>query len=222
MTVHPNIAKHDLALRILLSRVTVVPVLTIEPGTDAVGLARALVAGGLDVLEVTLRTPEALAAIREIAAAVPEAIVGAGTILDPEQGAAAIRAGARFLVSPGITPRLAAAAHVWSVPFLPGVATASEAMALRDLGMTTLTFFPAEQAGGAAAMKALDAPLGDLMFCPTGGIDAAKAPAYLALPNVLAVGGSWVAPAGAVKGGDWAAVTALATAAGGIKRSPSG
>lgn len=197
-------------LEALLRRVRVVPVLTIERIEDAVPLARALVAGGLNVLEITLRTACALAAIRDMVRQVPGAIIGAGTVLTPEQGAAAMAHGARFIVSPGMTPRLIEAAGTWPVPFLPGVATASEAMALADMGYRVLKFFPAEPAGGTAALKALGAPLGNLVFCPTGGIDAAKAPGYLALANVAAVGGSWVAPASLVAAGDWSAITALA------------
>ena len=193
-----------------LRKVGVVPVLTIDRLEQAVPLARALVEGGLNVLEITLRTGVALEAIREMVRGVPGAIIGAGTVLTPEQGASAMAHGARFLVSPGMTPRLIEAAEAWPVPFLPGVATASEAMALADMGYRVLKFFPAEPAGGTAALKAIGAPLSDLVFCPTGGIDAAKAPAYLALANVAAVGGSWVAPAKAVAAGDLAAITALA------------
>ena len=196
-----------------LARVRVVPVLTIEDGDDAAGLARALVAGGLDVLEITLRTPAALAALSEIARAVPQALVGAGTVLTPEQGEHAIRQGARFIVSPGMTPRLVAAAQDWTVPYLPGAVTASEAMSLADLGYKLLKFFPAEPAGSIAALKALAAPLPAIRFCPTGGIDAAKSCSYLALPNVVAVGGSWVAPRNLVAARDWPAITALARAA---------
>lgn len=209
--------QHTATLQDILRRVAVVPVLTIAADTDAVGLAKALAAGGLNVLEITLRTSEAMTAIRAIVNAVPTAVVGAGTILDADQGMKAIHSGAKFLVSPGITPSLAQAAERWPVPFLPGVATASEAMALRDLGYRTLKFFPAEAAGGVAALKGLGAPLADLMFCPTGGIDAAKAPSYLALPNVIAVGGSWVAPATAVAAKDWAAITTLAAAAANLR-----
>ncbi len=201
----------------VLQRVALVPVLTIGEGDDAVGLARALTEGGLHVLEITLRTKVALGAIAAIAKEVPEALVGAGTVLDPEQGNEAIRAGARFLVSPGMTPRLLEAAERWPVGFLPGAATASEAMALSDLGYQVLKFFPAEPAGGVAALKALAAPLPHLRFCPTGGIDAAKAPSYLALPNVVCVGGSWVSPAGAVAAQDWQTVARLAREAAGLK-----
>jgi len=203
-------SKLNHGLAATLRNVGVVPVLTIDRVDQAVPLARALVEGGLNVLEITLRTGVALEAIGEMVRAVAGAVIGAGTVLTPEQGAAAMAHGARFLVSPGMTPRLIEAASAWPVPFLPGVATASEAMALADMGYRVLKFFPAEPAGGTAALKAIGAPLADLVFCPTGGIDAAKAPAYLALPNVVAVGGSWVAPAKAVAGGDWTAITALA------------
>jgi 2-dehydro-3-deoxyphosphogluconate aldolase/(4S)-4-hydroxy-2-oxoglutarate aldolase len=191
----------------------VVPVLTIAETTDAVALARALAEGGLTVLEVTLRTTAALQAIRDIAAAVPDAVVGAGTIRTPEDAEAAIAAGAHFLVSPGITPRIMEAAQRWRVPFLPGVATASEAMALADFGYAFLKFFPAEQSGGIAALKAWAPPLYDIRFCPTGGINAANAADYLALPNVVCVGGSWVAPANMVAEKDWSGITKLAETA---------
>ncbi len=199
---------HDLGG--VLRRVGVVPVLTIDKLEHAVPLARALVAGGLNVLEITLRTGAAIEAIREMVRNVPGAIIGAGTVLSPEQAAAAMSQGARFLVSPGMTPRLIDAANAWPIAFLPGVATASEAMSLADMGYRVLKFFPAEPAGGTAALKAIGAPLSDLMFCPTGGISSANAATYLALPNVAAVGGSWVAPAKAVAAGDWSAITALA------------
>ncbi|MBS0242346.1 MAG: bifunctional 4-hydroxy-2-oxoglutarate aldolase/2-dehydro-3-deoxy-phosphogluconate aldolase, partial [Proteobacteria bacterium] len=191
------------ALADTLYRAAVVPVLTIETAADGVEMARALAKGGLDLIEVTLRTDAALEAIRRIRAEVPAARVGAGTVLTPEQGQQAIAAGARFIVSPGMTPRLVEAAHSWQVPFLPGAVTASEAMALSDLGYSCLKFFPAEAAGGASALKALSAPLAGISFCPTGGIDEKNASDYLALPNVVAVGGSWVAPKKAVAEGEW-------------------
>lgn len=206
-------SKLNAALGDVLRRLAVVPVLTIDSIASAVPLARALLAGGIEVVEVTLRTPVALEAMRRIRTEVPAMLVGAGTVLDPEQGADAIAAGARFIVSPGMTPRLIEAAQAWSVPFLPGAVTASEAMALSDLGLKVLKFFPAEPAGGIAALKALAAPLQGISFCPTGGIDAAKAGAYLALPNVVAVGGSWMVPATAVAAGDWATIEGLARAA---------
>lgn len=210
-------AKLNPALGEVLRRVGVVPVLTIDRADHVVALARALAAGGLGVLEVTLRTPAALEAVRRVAAEVSEVIIGVGTVLTPEQGQAAIAAGARFLVSPGMTPRLLDAAQGWSVPFLPGAATASEAMALHDLGYRVVKFFPAEPAGGVAALKALAGPLRDVHFCPTGGIDQSNAPDYLALPNVACVGGSWVAPAKVVAALDWSGITALARAAAGLR-----
>jgi 2-dehydro-3-deoxyphosphogluconate aldolase/(4S)-4-hydroxy-2-oxoglutarate aldolase len=205
-TLNPTLAE-------TLRRVPLVPVVTIERAEVAVPLARALVAGGLNVIEITLRTPAAVAALGAIAEAVPDAIVGAGTVLSPAQAQEAMRAGARFLVSPGMTPRLIEAAQGWRIPFLPGAATASEAMALHDLGYRVLKFFPAEPAGGVAALKALAAPLRNIQFCPTGGIDASSAPSYLSLANVVCVGGSWVVPAKAVAEGDWAAITKLAAEA---------
>jgi 2-dehydro-3-deoxyphosphogluconate aldolase/(4S)-4-hydroxy-2-oxoglutarate aldolase len=207
------------ALADTLGRVGVVPVLTIESAEAGVAVARALARGGLDVIEVTLRTPAAIEAIRRIRAEVPLARVGAGTVLTPEQADAAIEAGARFIVSPGMTPRLVAAAEGWAVPFLPGAVTASEALALADLGYRCQKFFPAEAAGGVAMLKALAAPLSGLSFCPTGGIDAGNARDYLALANVVAVGGSWVAPAALARAGDWERITALASVAASLRRS---
>jgi 2-dehydro-3-deoxyphosphogluconate aldolase/(4S)-4-hydroxy-2-oxoglutarate aldolase len=197
----------------VLRRARVVPVLTVEDAAAGVDIARALVAGGLDVIEVTLRTPAALRTIAAMANAVPSALIGAGTVLTPEQGRDAIGAGARLLVSPGMTPRLLEAAESWGQPYLPGAATASEAMALADLGYRALKFFPAEPAGGVGYLRALAAPLPEVAFCPTGGIGAANGAAYLALPNVLCVGGSWVVPEAAVAARDWAAITRLAKAA---------
>jgi 2-dehydro-3-deoxyphosphogluconate aldolase/(4S)-4-hydroxy-2-oxoglutarate aldolase len=202
-----------------LRRVPVVPVLTIDDAKLAVPLAQALMAGGLRILEVTLRTEAALEGIRRIVQEVPGVVVGAGTVRTPDQGHSAISAGARFLVSPGMTPRLVQSADGWSVPFLPGAATPSEAMALADLGYRALKFFPAEPLGGVATLKALAAPLPDVVFCPTGGIGPETARDYLALPNVVAVGGSWVAPAAAIAKEDWDTITRLAreAAALGIK-----
>jgi 2-dehydro-3-deoxyphosphogluconate aldolase/(4S)-4-hydroxy-2-oxoglutarate aldolase len=194
----------------LARRIGVIPVVTIERAADAVPLARALVAGGLPIIEVTLRTQAAVAAIRAIAAEVPEAHVGAGTVIDADQGVTAVAAGARFVVSPGSTERLLDAAADWGVPYLPGVATASEAMRLAERGVRFLKLFPAEAVGGVALLKALAAPLPNILFCPTGGIDQAKAAAYRALPNVVCVGGSWMTPAGAVQVGDWKKITSLA------------
>ncbi len=206
-------AKLNAAFAAALRRLRIVPVLTIASAAEGVAIARALCAGGLDAIEVTLRTPSALDALRAIRAEIPEARVGAGTVLTPEQGRDAILAGAQFIVSPGMTPRLIEAAESWPVPFLPGAVTASEAMALADLGYRVLKFFPAEASGGAAALKALAAPLADIAFCPTGGIDGSNVADYLALPNVSAVGGSWVAPAKLVAARDWDGITALARSA---------
>jgi 2-dehydro-3-deoxyphosphogluconate aldolase / (4S)-4-hydroxy-2-oxoglutarate aldolase len=183
----------------------VIPVLVVEYANQAQPLAEALVAGGLKVLEVTLRTPAALDAIREMKQ-VPGAIVGAGTVIDPETLEQALEAGAEFIVSPGLTDRLARVAIGKQVPFLPGVATASEIMRGLDLGLSHFKFFPASTAGGVKALQALSAPLAAAQFCPTGGISAETAPDWLALPNVLCVGGSWMVPRGA----DMAQVEALA------------
>ncbi len=209
--------KLNAQLAATLATVTVIPVLTIDDPAHAVALGRALVAGGLRILEVTLRTPAAMAAMSAMARDIPDAIVGAGTVLTPEQGAAAITSGAQFLVSPGITPSLMQATQQWNKPLLPGVATASEAMALADLGYRMLKFFPAEPAGGVAYLKALSQPLSDIKFCPTGGVSAANAKSYLACPNVVCVGGSWVAPGDAVAAGDWSRITALAKAASALR-----
>jgi 2-dehydro-3-deoxyphosphogluconate aldolase/(4S)-4-hydroxy-2-oxoglutarate aldolase len=196
----------------------VIPVLTFESRETAVPLARALVKGGLPVLEVTLRTEAALDALRAIVAEVPEAIVGAGTVLNPTQLEQVQRAGARFAVSPGCTPSLAAAARSAGLPFLPGIQTVSEAMALADQGFQLLKFFPADAAGGVTWLKAVGAPLAGLSFCPTGGITADTAPSYLALANVACVGGSWVAPRDAIATGDWQSVERLAATASTLKR----
>ena len=201
----------------ILQRAPVVPVLILDDPASAVALGRALVAGGLPVLEVTLRTPAALACMTAMAS-IPGAIVGAGTVLDEDQLRAAINGGAQFLVSPGGSPKLLDAAARSSVPLLPGIATAGEAMTLMERGYRRLKFFPAEQAGGADYVKALASPLQALKFCPTGGITLAKAPAYLQLPNVICVGGSWVAPADAIKVGDWARIETLAREAAGLAR----
>jgi 2-dehydro-3-deoxyphosphogluconate aldolase/(4S)-4-hydroxy-2-oxoglutarate aldolase len=197
----------------------VIPVLTIERAADAVPLASALVAGGLPVLEVTLRTQAAIAAIESIARAVPDAIVGAGTVTRRDDIARATTAGARFLVSPGTPRDLAAALAESGLPALPGCATATEAMELTAQGFSVVKFFPAQASGGIAWLKSVAAPLPHLRFCPTGGIDAANAAAYLALPNVPAVGGSWVAPPDLIRSGDFAAITALARQAAALKRT---
>lgn len=199
--------------RPLLALAPVIPVLTIKDVRQAVPLARALVAGGLPVIEVTLRTPQALDAIREIAREVPEALVGAGTITRMEDIQVATAAGARFLVSPGTPSALADALATVPIPVLPGCATVTEAMALAARGFAALKFFPAEPSGGAAFLRSLSGPLPGLVFCPTGGIDAAKAPSYLALANVGAVGGSWIVPDDALAAGDFDRITVLARAA---------
>ena len=209
----------DEALKAILMAAPVVPVLTVEDKKTAVPMARALVAGGLTALEITLRTPAALECIRAIGAEVEGAQVGAGTVLTSIQLRDAVRAGAKFLVSPGATPGLVQAAAETPVPFLPGVATAGEALALLEKGLKMLKFFPAEPAGGVAYLKALAAPLHDIRFCPTGGITLKNAPAYLALANVICVGGSWVAPAETLAAGDWATVTRLAKEAASLARS---
>lgn len=212
---------HTSATFDLMRRAPVIPVLTIDDVANGLALAKALVAGGLHVLEITLRTPNAMAAIREIANALPGAIVGAGTIVEPAQIEAAVRNGALFLVSPGMTPRLLPAACGSPVPLLPGAATASEAMHLMDNGFFAQKFFPAEAAGGVRMLSSLSGPLGDLRFCPTGGIDAAKAPSYLALKNVLCVGGSWMAPPDALRAGDYVRIEALAREAAALARRPA-
>jgi len=208
---------HDDVLSIM-TLAPVIPVLTVRDAEDGVAQAKALVAGGLFAIEVTLRTASALSAIAAIAAQVPGATVGAGTITHPSQIEAALAAGARFLVSPGASPKLAAAAASAPVPFLPGVATASEALTLMELGFRAMKLFPAEAVGGVKLLSSLAAPLPDLKFCPTGGIDLAKAPAYLALPNVVCIGGSWMLPKAALAAGDYATVEALSREAAALKR----
>lgn len=195
----------------------VIPVLAIERPGDAVPLARALVAGGLPAIEVTLRTAAALDAIRLIRDEVADAVVGAGTVLNARQFEAARDAGAGFIVSPGTTQELLDIARLSDTPFLPGAMTPSEIMALIEEGYPVLKFFPAEAAGGHAALSALAGPLPAARFCPTGGITRASAPAYLALGNVLCVGGSWVAPADLVRAGAWQRITELAREAAGLR-----
>lgn len=212
-----NPAAHQTEILATMRLAPVIPVLTVRDAEDGVAQARALVAGGLFAIEVTLRTAGALAAIAAIRKAVPGAVVGAGTVLTPEHIAQACEAGARFLVSPGASPRLAQAAAAAPVPFLPGVATASEAMTLMELGFHALKLFPAEAAGGAKLLASLAGPLPDLRFCPTGGIDLAKAPSYLALPNVLCVGGSWMLPKAALGAGDYGTVERLAREAAALR-----
>jgi 2-dehydro-3-deoxyphosphogluconate aldolase/(4S)-4-hydroxy-2-oxoglutarate aldolase len=197
----------------VLAAAPVMAVVTIERAADAVPLAQALMAGGLPLIEVTLRTAAALEAVRAIRAAVPAMRVGVGTVLSAGDLNAAIAAGASFAVSPGATASLLKAAAEGPIPFLPGTATASEVMAGLELGFTRFKFFPAEQVGGAAALKSLAGPLARVRFCPTGGITPALAPTYLSLPNVACVGGSWVAPNDLIATGNWAEITARAAAA---------
>ncbi|MCF3134197.1 bifunctional 4-hydroxy-2-oxoglutarate aldolase/2-dehydro-3-deoxy-phosphogluconate aldolase [Streptomyces olivochromogenes] len=201
----------------LLDLAPVVPVVVVEDAAHAVPLARALVAGGLPAVEVTLRTPAALDAIRAIAAEVPDAMVGAGTVITPAQVAACVAAGARFLVSPGWTDGLLDAMRASGVPFLPGVSTTTEVVALLERGVREMKFFPAQAAGGTAYLRSLAGPLPQARFCPTGGIGPGTAPEYLALPNVGCVGGSWMVPAGAVAARDWARVETLAREAAGLR-----
>lgn len=201
----------------LLAKCPVVPVLTIDDPKKAVPLAEALLAGGLAAIEVTLRTGAAIEAVRLIAQNVPGTIVGVGTVTKPSDIDAAIKAGAKYLVSPGTPAELGRALAQANVPSIPGCATASEAMTLADLGFKTLKFFPAESSGGIGWLKSVAGPLPDLRFCPTGGIDGKNAAAYLALPNVVAVGGSWPAPAAAVAAGDYARVTTLAKEAAALR-----
>jgi len=208
----------ETSMRAIMARAPVIPVLTIEREADAVPLARALCAGGLMVLEVTLRTDAALGAIAAMRKAVPEAIVGAGTLTRPEDFLLVANAGAQFAVTPGLTDELIAAARQAPFPLLPGVATASELLAARTAGFTALKFFPAEPAGGADLLKAFAPVFQNVIFCPTGGITRESAPRYLALPNVACVGGSWVTPAAAMKSGDWTLIETLARDAAGLAR----
>jgi 2-dehydro-3-deoxyphosphogluconate aldolase/(4S)-4-hydroxy-2-oxoglutarate aldolase len=197
-------------LREILRRAPVIPVLTVTRVAQAVPLAEALVGGGLTVLEVTLRSPVALEVISAMRRAVPEAIVGVGTLVRAGQFAQAADAGAQFGVSPGLTPELAAASATVGYPLLPGVMTPSELLGARALGFNTCKLFPAQQAGGVGMLKALHAVFPDVAFCPTGGVSRQNAGEFLVLPNVLCVGGSWVAPPDALESGDWARVRELA------------
>ena len=195
----------------------VIPVIAIDDINHAVPLARALVAGGIRVLEVTLRTAHGLPAIRAMAEQVPDAIVGVGTLTQPREFAAARDAGAVFGVSPGLTPALIEAARASGLPLLPGVMTPSEVMAAREAGFRQLKLFPAMQAGGVGMLNALAGPLGDVMFCPTGGVSQDNAPQFLACRNVACVGGSWLTPKDALVAGDWERITALARAASALR-----
>jgi len=196
----------------------VIPVVVVDSVDQAVPLARALVAGGIGVIEMTLRTDAGLEAIRAIAAEVPEITVGAGTVTTPARAKQAAEAGAQYLVSPGATPTLLAAMTETGLPFLPGTATVSEALAVLETGHTAMKFFPAEPSGGAAYLGGLPTVIPDARFCPTGGISLASAPGYLALPNVGCVGGSWLTPKDALANGDWARVTELATQAAALRQ----
>ncbi|HET7032780.1 MAG TPA: bifunctional 4-hydroxy-2-oxoglutarate aldolase/2-dehydro-3-deoxy-phosphogluconate aldolase [Casimicrobiaceae bacterium] len=195
----------------------VIPVLVIDQLAQAVPLARALVAGGIRVLEVTLRTSIGLDAIAAIARDVPEAIVGVGTITQPQEFAQSSKAGARFAVTPGLTHALIDAARHAAIPLLPGVMTPSDVIAAKAAGYRGLKLFPAQQAGGIAMLKALGGPFPDVMFCPTGGVTAATAPDFLALSNVACVGGSWLTPKEAIAAGDWGRITALAREASALR-----
>jgi 2-dehydro-3-deoxyphosphogluconate aldolase/(4S)-4-hydroxy-2-oxoglutarate aldolase len=207
------------ALRSVLSLAPVIPVIILDEVDAARPLAEALVAGGLPVLEVTLRTPNALRVIAEMAK-VPGAIVGSGTVRSPLQMEQSVNAGCRFMVSPGAPPRLLDAADEIGIPLLPGIGTPTEAMMASERGYSFLKFFPAEAMGGSPVLKAFASPLPDITFCPTGGIDAEKAKAYLKLPNVICVGGSWVMPAEAIKAGDFATIERLARDAAALKTAP--
>lgn len=204
------------AIRSILSLAPVVPVIILDEVEKARPLAEALVAGGLPVLEVTLRTPNALRIIEEMSK-VTGAIVGSGTVRDPEQMQQSVAAGCRFMVSPGASPRLLDAADDIGIPLLPGIGTPTEAMTAAERGYRFLKFFPAEALGGAPVLKAFASPLPDITFCPTGGIDAVKARTYLSLPNVICVGGSWIMPADAVASGDFARIEGLAREAAGLR-----
>ncbi len=195
----------------------VIPVIVVQDAAQAVPLARALVAGGIRMLEVTLRTPVAREAIRAIAQEVPEAVVGAGTVRSAADAKAAAQAGARFAVSPGFTVAVGRACRDLGLPLLPGVATGSEIMMAQDEGYDALKFFPALQAGGTAMLKAWAGPFAEVIFCPTGGVSAANAQEFLGLPNVACVGGSWLTPADALRANDWARISGLALEACALK-----
>ncbi len=196
----------------ILTAGPVVPVMVIEQLEQAVPLAQALLAGGVKVLEITLRTQVAVAAIARIASELPEAIVGAGTVTNPEQLAAVTEAGAKFAISPGLTTQLLKAANNGPIPLIPGISTVSELMVGRDHGLTEFKFFPAEAAGGIKMLKAISGPFPDITFCPTGGISTVNYHDYLALNNVACVGGSWLVPKDSVANNDWAKITELAAA----------
>lgn len=206
-----------MSIRDLMRASPVMPVIVLDRVADAVPLARALLAGGIRLLEVTLRTATALDSVRAIRAEVPQALVGVGTVTTPSELAAVQRAGALFGVSPGASPALLREVQASGLPFLPGVMTPSEAMAVGEAGFDSLKLFPAMQAGGVGMLKALAGPLPGLAFCPTGGIGADSAPDFLALPNVLCIGGSWLAPKTLVEAGDWAGIERIARAAAALR-----
>lgn len=210
--------RHSQQVDAVFARAPVVPVITIERIDDAIPLCRALADNGLPVLEVTLRTACALDAIALLARELPQACVGAGTVLDVHDLAAVAKAGAQFAISPGVTDALYNAAKQCETPLIPGIATAGELMRGLEHGWRRFKFFPAEASGGVAALKGFAGPLPMARFCPTGGIDAAKAPAYLALPNVACVGGSWMLPGDAIRAGDWARIGQLAREAASLAR----
>lgn len=195
----------------------VIPVIVLHKVEHAVPLARALVAGGVRMLEVTLRTPQALACMEAIARDVPEAVLGAGTVRSVGEAHAAARAGARFIVSPGYTARVGQACRDLNLPMLPGVATGSEIMMALEDGLSHLKFFPAMQAGGTAMLKAWSGPFSEVKFCPTGGVTLQNAKEFLSLPNVVCVGGSWLVPGDALEQGDWARITRLASETAALK-----
>jgi 2-dehydro-3-deoxyphosphogluconate aldolase/(4S)-4-hydroxy-2-oxoglutarate aldolase len=206
-----------LTARAVMTDAAVIPVIVLQEVAQAVPLARALVAGGIRMLEVTLRTPAALACIEAIAREVPQAVPGAGTVRNAADADAAVKAGAKFLVSPGYSPSLGRACRELGVAYLPGVATGSEIMAAQDDGFCDMKFFPAVPAGGTPMLKAWHGPFADVVFCPTGGVTASNARDFLALPNVACVGGSWLAPADAIERGDWARIERLARDAKSLK-----
>jgi 2-dehydro-3-deoxyphosphogluconate aldolase/(4S)-4-hydroxy-2-oxoglutarate aldolase len=205
-------------IRAVLALAPVIPVLTVEKLAQAAPLAKALYAGGLTVLEITLRTEVALQVIEAMRVAVPEAVIGAGTLVRPQDFARAAGVGAQFAVTPGLTPQLAEAAAGVDYPLLPGIISPSEIIQALQFGYDTLKFFPAQQAGGIPMLQAFGGPFPNVAFCPTGGITRNSAPAYLNLPNVRCVGGSWVAPKALVEKGDWAGIEALARDAAALPR----
>lgn len=209
----PELASSGLSSAGLLDLSPVIPVVVVDDAAHAVPLAQALLRGGVGVIELTLRTPAALEAIERVANEVPGIVIGAGTVTAPEHAEQAVKAGAKFLVTPGTTDRVLHAAEATGLPFLPGAATVSEVMRLAERGLTALKFFPAEAAGGVDYLKSIGGPIPHVRFCPTGGITPQTAPDYLRLPNVGCVGGSWLAPKNALAAGDWEHIEKLAKAA---------